>query len=172
MRYRVTLDGERIDVEIVERAGATFLVRDGAEIPVELVDVRRPSAYSLRIGDRSIPVVASGPNDDLLLTLGAETWKAAVVDEREALAEAVLGDRGPRAGGIVRSVMPGIVREVRVAVGDAIVRGQALVILEAMKMQNEVRADGEGAVVSVHVAAGTSVAKGDALVTLGPAAAG
>lgn len=171
MKYHVTLDGERFDVEIVERGGCTFVLRDGAEVPVEFADVRRSCAYSLLLGGRSIPVVASGPNDDLTLTLGAETWKASVVDEREALAEAALGDRGPRSGGTVRSVMPGIVREVRVRAGDPVRRGQALLILEAMKMQNEVRADSDGTVAEVHVAAGTAVAKGDALITVGPAAA-
>ena len=113
-------------------------------------------------------IVASGPNDDLTLTLDAETWKARVVDEREALADAAQREGGSRGGGVVRSVMPGIVREVRVREGVAVVRGQALVILEAMKMQNEVRADGEGTVSVVHVLAGTAVSKGDALVTIGP----
>ena len=166
MRDQVELDGETTSVELVERAGRTYVVRDGAEVPVELCGIRN-GAYSLFHGDASIPVVASGGNDDLLLTLGAETWRCAVRDEREALAEAALGAKGGRrAGGTVRALMPGIVREVLVRVGDAVARGQALLILEAMKMQNEVRADASGVVESVHVAAGDAVAKGDPLLTL------
>ena len=112
-------------------------------------------------------VVASGANDDLSLTLGAETWHCTVHDEREALAAAALGGRaGRRAGGVIRAVMPGIVREVLVAPGTTVARGMPLVILEAMKMQNEVRADADGTLSEVHVKAGTAVAKGDALVTL------
>lgn len=166
MRYHVTLDGERTTVEVVERDGRTFVVDDGVERPVELVAVQGTSAYSLLIDLRSLPVVAAGPNDDLVLQLGAETWRAAVVDEREALAEAALGDARTRRGGVIRSQMPGIVREVRVRPGDAVVRGQALCILEAMKMQNEIRAEGDGTVAEVHAVAGTAVAKGDPLVTL------
>jgi biotin carboxyl carrier protein len=167
MKYHVTVDGEDVTVDLVERAGRTFVLREGAEVPVELVVVRN-GAYSLLLGVESLPVVASGPNDDLTLTLGSETWRATVQDEREALAAAAIGARSGRGGGgLVRAVMPGIVREVMVRPGDTIVRGTPLLILEAMKMQNEVRADADGTVAELHVKAGTAVAKGDALVTLG-----
>ena len=167
MKYRVTLDGEPHEVELVEHDGRTWVRRDGAEVPVEMAPIRDASAYSMRIGTDSIRVVASGPNDDLLLTLVSETWHATVVDEREALLAAALGVRSGRTGGAVRSVMPGIVREIRVAAGDTVTKGQPLCILEAMKMQNEVRADADGTVSEVHVAVGAAVAKGDLLVTLG-----
>ncbi len=165
MKYHVTLDGEKTVVEILERSGRTFVVVDGAEVPVELASVRDGS-YSLLLGTKSVPVVASGANTELTLTLGAETWKASVVDEREALLEEALGERARKGGGTLRSVMPGIVREIRVAKGDAVKKGQPLLILEAMKMQNEIRADADGVIADVHVAAGTAVAKGDSLVTI------
>lgn len=165
MKYHVTLDGEKTVVEILERAGRTFVVLDGAEVPVELASVRDGS-YSLLLGTKSVPVVASGANTELTLTLGAETWKASVVDEREALLEEALGERARKGGGTLRSVMPGIVREIRVAKGDEVKKGQPLLILEAMKMQNEIRADADGVIADVHVTAGTAVAKGDSLVTI------
>jgi len=166
MKYHVTLDGETVVIELVERAGRTFAVRDGAEVPVELCAVRN-GAYSLLVDSASLPVVAAGANDDLLLTLASETWHATVQDEREVLAAAALGERaGRRGGGVLRAVMPGIVRDVVVRAGDAVHRGTPLLILEAMKMQNEVRADAEGTVAEVHAKAGTAVAKGDPLVTL------
>ncbi len=167
MKYRVTVDGEELSVELVERGGRTFVVRDGVEVAAELVLVRN-GAYSLLLGVESLPVVASGTNDDLTLTLGSETWRTSVADERESLAAAAMGGGSAKRGsGLVRAVMPGIVREVMVRTGDAIVRGTPLLILEAMKMQNEVRADADGTVAEIHVKAGTAVAKGDPLVTLG-----
>ncbi len=172
MKYVVQIDGEELCVEVIERAGVTYAVHpelaDGAETPVELVAVRDNGSYSLLVGAHSLPVVASGASDDLTLILGSETWHCAVLDEREALARAAEGAAGARAGGgVIRSVMPGIVRDVRVAVGDAVQRGTPLLILEAMKMENEIRADAEGTVATVHVTPGTAVAKGDALITLG-----
>jgi len=167
VKCHVTLDGETVAVDLVERGGRTFVVRDGAEISVDLVAVRS-GAFSLLLGTQSLPVVASGPNDDMLLTLGSETWRAAVQDEREALAAAAMGAKaGRRGGGVLRAVMPGIVREVLVARGTVVARGTPLLILEAMKMQNEVRADADGTIADVHVRAGVAVAKGDPLVTLG-----
>lgn len=171
MRYHVELDGETLEVEIVEHAGEVFArcpaLSDGADVPVELAPVRDNGSFSLRIGSQQLPVVVSGGNDDLTLILGSETWHGRVMDEREALARAAEGGGGARqGGGVLRSVMPGIVRDVRVAEGESVAKGQPLLILEAMKMENEIRADADGTVSALHVTSGTAVAKGDPLITL------
>lgn len=168
MKYLVTLDGETTAVELVEREGRTFVVAEGREVPAELARIRN-GAWSLLLGGRSLVVVASAAvESEVTLTVGAETWRASVLDEREAQAADAAGGRAARrGGGVQRAVMPGIVREVLVAEGADVVRGAPLLILEAMKMQNEVRADAPGRVASVHVRAGVAVAKGDPLVTLG-----
>ena len=167
MKYFVTIDDERIEVELIERDDRTVLVRDGNETPVELCPIRNGGSFSLLVGDASLPLVVSGPNEDLTLNLGSETWHCSVEDEREAAASAAAGGAGPRqGGGVLRSVMPGIVREIRVAKGDRVARGDTLLILEAMKMQNEIRADADGTVVQVQVTTGAAVAKGDPLVTI------
>ena len=62
--------------------------------------------------------------------------------------------------------MPGVVVELLVAEGDPVTEGQPLLILEAMKMQNEIVAPGDGSVAAVHVEAGQAVASGDKLLTL------
>jgi glutaconyl-CoA/methylmalonyl-CoA decarboxylase subunit gamma len=166
VKYVVTLDGEPTTVELLERDGRTFVVSDGRETPAELARVRN-GAWSLLLGGRSLVIVAAAGYGEVSLTVGAETWRASVLDEREAqAAEAAGGRAARRGGGVQRAVMPGIVREVLVAAGAQVERGAPLLILEAMKMQNEVRADAPGRVAQVHVAAGTAVAKGDPLVTL------
>ena len=63
--------------------------------------------------------------------------------------------------------MPGKVLEVKVRPGDAVKKGQILLILEAMKMQNEIMAPSDGKVADVRVAAGQSVNTGDVMVVLG-----
>lgn len=168
MKYHVTLDGEKHVIDLIDRDGRTFVVRDGVEIPVEMVPVNDGGAYSMLLGRQSVRVVASGPNEEISLTMRSEVWKGSVTDEREALLAEAFGGKGGRGhGGVVKSVMPGIVREVRVKKGDAVHKGQAVLILEAMKMQNEIRADADATVIDVHVQAGVAVAKGDKLVTLG-----
>ena len=60
--------------------------------------------------------------------------------------------------------MPGLIVRVSVAAGDSVQAGQGLVVMEAMKMENELRAHGAGTVKAVHVEAGKAVEKGTVLV--------
>ncbi len=69
-------------------------------------------------------------------------------------------------GDAVRAPIPGVITEIRVAPGNQVKRGQVLLILEAMKMQNEILAPFDGTVTSVPVSQGASVQTGDVLVTL------
>ncbi|MBL9086528.1 MAG: hypothetical protein JNM10_05260 [Planctomycetia bacterium] len=62
--------------------------------------------------------------------------------------------------------MPGVVKDVRVAEGAVVALHQPLLVLEAMKMENEIRASRAGTVKTVHVAAGQAVEKGATLVTI------
>ncbi|WP_420391655.1 acetyl/propionyl/methylcrotonyl-CoA carboxylase subunit alpha [Acuticoccus sp.] len=81
----------------------------------------------------------------------------------ERAAEAAAGD-------VVAAPMPGLVRDVRVAPGEAVTKGQALAVLEAMKMEHTLRAPRDGTVAGVSVAAGDQVEDGAVIVALEPAA--
>jgi biotin carboxyl carrier protein len=114
-----------------------------------------------RDGRRSVEVVVDG-------------WRfEAIVEdaERAELRERATRDR---AGGLtgggpleIRAIIPGRVVEVRVTADDPVEAGQPLLVVEAMKMQNELRAPRAGTVQRVGVAAGTTVEVGDLLVILG-----
>jgi glutaconyl-CoA decarboxylase len=69
-------------------------------------------------------------------------------------------------GGAIVAPMPGTVLRVAVNVGDNVVKGQTLLVLEAMKMENEIMAPADGAVQEVNVTQGVSVNAGDILVVL------
>lgn len=95
---------------------------------------------------------------------------AAAVEVRTAQAEALAGALGKRAGGasgsLLKAPMPGRVVRVLVAVGQAVERGAPVVIVEAMKMENEMHAPASGTVLKVHVAEGATVDAGQLLVEL------
>lgn len=77
------------------------------------------------------------------------------------VAPAVSGDH------TVTAPMPGTVLDVKVSVGDTVANGDVLLILEAMKMENEIMASANGKVVSIHANKGASVNAGDVLIVLG-----
>ncbi len=83
-----------------------------------------------------------------------------------APAPAAAPQAAPGAGEEVKSPMPGTILSVNVKAGDAVKKGQVLMILEAMKMENEIMAGADGTVTSVMVAAGQAVEAGAALCTI------
>jgi pyruvate carboxylase subunit B len=107
--------------------------------------------------------------DGWLVQRGGEVWVAEVRDERSQLVSLlkVAAPRGEGAG-LVRAPMPGLVLRVEVEVGQAVAPGSGLVVLEAMKMENEIRAPGPGRVKAVLVKAGETVEKGSPLVEVSP----
>lgn len=121
--------------------------------------------YLLIFNGNSIPVVIDAPGDgSARITLNGRTTDVRVKDERALLMERFGLDAGDDAAQReVRAPMPGLVLRVEVAPGQTVKTGEAILVLEAMKMENELRAGGDGVVKAIHVEAGTAVAKNDLL---------
>src|SRR6185369_15076888 len=100
-------------------------------------------------------------------TLAGHFYDVELEDERERAAHAAERAAG-KGGGTVCSVMPGIVVEVLVKNGAAVEKGEPLLILSAMKMQNEIASPSGGIVKEIHVNPGQPVSTGEKLVTLVP----
>ncbi len=92
------------------------------------------------------------------------SYAVELVDPLTHMAEVSRGEVGKPGKKVVKAYMPGRVVEVRVAAGDPVEAGQPMVVLEAMKMQNEIQAERGGTVVRVFVTAGEAVEGGDPLV--------
>jgi biotin carboxyl carrier protein len=171
VRYFVEWAGRTRVVEVVTGREGTRVVVDGVAHPADLALVEGTGLYSLLLDDRSVAFAARFEDGVAVLSFHDREVRVPIEDERTRETSRLTGGpRRPTGPAEVRSVMPGIVREVRVAPGDAVEAHQPLLVLEAMKMENEIRAAGPGVVAAVHVKAGQAVEKGARLVTFRPAA--
>ena len=151
----------------VEREGCEFSVEiDGEHHELELVSLDGAVA-SLRFAKtgRSLQLTYHrGRNGSWRVTVGQREFDLKVLTPAEAVeAVSAAHDSGPSR---ILAPIPGKVVAVKVESGDEVEPGQALVVLEAMKMENELAADQAGKVAAIHVAAGETVEGGELLVEL------
>ena len=166
MKYWISFGGGRQRVvELVERLGELLVSVDGEPLELSYEEVDALGQVVLLHAGRSYAISIEGDESRVEVTLAGHRYGMDLEDERERAAH--LAERArTRGGGVVKSVMPGVVVELLVEAGQEVAAGDALLILEAMKMQNEISAPADGTVAELHVAAGQAVASGQALLTL------
>jgi pyruvate carboxylase subunit B len=167
VKYQVQFGDRTVVVDVTGDRVAV----DGVELVAHLTPIHGTPLYHLLLGSESWMVAAdAGAGADAgrwVLSAAGERREVTAVDDRTRQIRELMGRRAvPAHGGVVRAPMPGLVVRIEVAVGDAVEPGKSLVVVEAMKMENELRAPAAGLVTAVHVAAGAPVEKGAALVTL------
>ena len=165
MKYFVRLGSRTIEVEVL---GGSVRV-DGEALDAHLAAVPGTPLHHLLLGGDSWTVAAQALEGMGLWALGAvgERVEVEVVDERTQAIQALTGKKGgPSGGGVVKAPMPGLVVRVPVTEGERVGPGTGLVVVEAMKMENELKATHPAVVKKVHVAPGAVVEKGAPLVTL------
>jgi biotin carboxyl carrier protein len=150
MKLQILVDGQAVDIDS-ERLKAVARVE--------------PGVYSVLLDGRSFEVRVFPAHEGLRVEMNGRRFAAEVRDPR---------DRGQRSGAAlgtgrqnIRAPMPGKVIRVLVSDGDVVEIGQGLVVVEAMKMQNEMKALRGGRVAEVRVRGGETVAAGDTLVVIG-----
>jgi biotin carboxyl carrier protein len=144
--YKITIGGQTYDV----------VVGDITTSPVEVsVD---GTTYQVELPDTAAPVASATPSISAPKTASP-------------VPQAVSRPAVPTTGGdgVVRSPMPGKIISVSVAVGDAVTKGQPVLVLESMKMENTIASPIDGTVSAVHVAAGDSVQHGQSLAEIAQA---
>jgi len=157
---------------IVSAGGIEMTVRlesDGdVTVDGKHCSVRRISAteFSVIAGERQIRVVAAAEGGAYSVIAGTYEGTLSVESERDRLLRKYgrsTASSGTRSE--IHAPMPAMVIRIDVAPGDTVRRGQPLIVLEAMKMENEILSPGEGCVKEVHARAGKSVEKGELLIS-------
>lgn len=139
----ISVDGRKVDADVLALGGQLSVLVDG-----KVVDLTTEGAA---------PQVG-------VIGRGYRTY-VEVESERQRAANAVKKGGGAASENLVRAPMPGRIVKVLVSKGDAVLPGQPLLVMEAMKMENEIKAKGPGTVGDVHVIAGATVDGGAKLVT-------
>ena len=165
MKYTVVLDGQSLEVEIdgehVTVAGqvysASLGIIPGTPLRQLLID-GRPSTLAIESLGRG----------RLALAPGGERWELEVLDERARHIQSLSGGaERPPVSQVLKAPMPGLVLRVHVAAGQQVVAGAGLVVLEAMKMENELKSAAAATVSAVRVKPGEAVEKGQILIEFG-----
>jgi len=167
VKYFVTIGAQTVEVEV---DGERVLV-GGEAVDVHLAPLAGTPLYHLLLAGASWTVAAQPLEGDGRWAMGVvgERVEVAVQDERTRATGAASGTEASPSGAgpaVVRAPMPGLVVRVEVADGQRVEAGAGLVVVEAMKMENELRAPRAGVVQTVHVAVGQAVEKGMPLVTV------
>jgi acetyl/propionyl-CoA carboxylase alpha subunit len=167
VKYIVTVNGRRATIDL----GPEGMEVDGRSIPVSLADVEGTPIRLVRVGDQVHRVIVRrrAGRGCYTLWLDGYTYEVEALDERtRTIRDLTASQAGPVGPAPLVAPMPGLVVRVNVEPGDMVAAGQGLVVMEAMKMENELRATGEGRVKAVHAKAGEAVDKGAVLVELEP----
>jgi len=168
MKYFVKV-GEREQEIAIDGESLTI---DGKTIRARLEDVPGSPVQLLRIGNDVRAVLAQhGPSrGEYSISLDGYRVDVEAFDERgRAIRELARGRAGTAGPANLLAPMPGLIVRVNVSPGDGVRAGQGLVVMEAMKMENELRAGAAGIVGRVLVSPGSAVEKGAILLELGPA---
>lgn len=165
MKFTVTIDGKEFPVSFDEAYGKRTLEVNGE---AHQLSVLRQEGARLRftVDNRPIEAFVTGDPPDLTVDVGfgpielqAEEARFAEVRKISGLAATV------RRIADLKAPMPGLVTRILVSEGDAVVAGTPILVMEAMKMENELRAVGQGVVQKVKVASREAVEQGQVLVT-------
>ena len=164
MRYQTIVNGQTFDIEINE--DGRILV-NGEERAIDFRELRQGELYSMLLDHRSFEAVVEERDDLYQVLMEGDMYEVKVTDERSRRLEnafMAFGDSGAEVS--IRAPMPGLIARVPVVEGQVVSRGDTLVILESMKMENELKSPRSGTVHRVYVAMGDSVEQNKLLLTI------
>ena len=165
MKYIAQVDGITYEIEITPDGAITV---DGEPVEADLLQVDPLGLHSLLMNHQSYELVVEEQQRGYRVTLGSQTFTVNVADERQLRMESSRAQVSAGDGELpIAAPIPGLVVKVLVEEGQVVGINDPLVILEAMKMENEIRAPREGVIKNISVAIGQSVEGNATLMVLG-----
>ncbi len=167
MKYITTVNAQTFAIEVIDDH---HVLVDGVEYEVDFVRIGDQPVYTLLVNGQSHEAFVY-PGDEFgeqQVLLHGSLYSALVEDEREKRLRAAGGVAagGPSGEFNLKAPMPGLVVAVPVEEGQAVQKGDNLIILESMKMQNELRSPRDGTVHRIKVKPGDSVEQNQVMITI------
>ncbi|HEY5669074.1 MAG TPA: biotin/lipoyl-containing protein [Anaerolineales bacterium] len=164
MKYVTTIGEREYIIEIVDER---HIILDGTPFEVDFDSVSGQPVYSLLLDGQSYESFVYSSEDGWEVLLHGTLYPASVEDEREKRLRAAAGGNIAEAGEFyLRAPMPGLVISILVDEGQSVEKGDVLVILESMKMQNELKSPRPGTIARMRVKAGDSVEQKQTLLSV------
>jgi biotin carboxyl carrier protein len=155
MKYEAEINGNLLSIELEESGGRVSALIDGERRYLVEATRHEEGIYSIFVGDRvyEARVWQAGPNL-FCVNLRGQDFNVSIIDRRHRRSAAATVEEGQQ---FLTAPMPGRVVRVLLGPGDEVKAGQGVVVVEAMKMQNEIKSPKSGRIVEVRVAEGATV---------------
>lgn len=164
MKYITTVEGKEYTVEVLDEK---HVIVNGKSYEVDFESVSGQPVYSLILDGKSHESYIARGDENWQVLLRGRLYPVTVEDEREKRLRATAGGGVAENGEfILKAPMPGLVVAVPVSEGQEVKKGQVILILESMKMQNELKAPRDGVIQRVKVKAGESVEQKQTLLSV------
>ncbi len=162
MAYIIKIEDKEFKGEIKKVGNAFSILVNGKELQAEVVNMDK---------ERLTIIIENKPyqiffDDENQLTINGESYSFEIMDEQMAGILKTSAETAHKKEITITAPMPGLVIEVEVKEGDSVKKGQGLVIVEAMKMQNEMKSPRDGVVKKIMVEKGKAVNSKDPLVVI------
>jgi biotin carboxyl carrier protein len=160
MLYDVTINGKNYRLDLTHVEGRWSCRLDGRDVEVDAI-LARPDVLSLRIGNKAYEIKSEYVANELHVWVGSTCFAVEVRDPRSLRGRARAADaQGPKK---ILASMPGKVVRLLAREGDEVQPGTGIAVVEAMKMQNEIKSPKKGTVQKILVTEGAAVNAGDVL---------
>jgi biotin carboxyl carrier protein len=167
MKYFVAVEGRTFELDFQEEDERLHVAVGDQQLVLDLRQISLPSLYSLLINNQSYEVLVESEGDEYDVLIGPAMFHLKVQDEWSRRLANIQRRNDVATGELaIKAPMPGAVVRVEVTPGEEVKRGHGLVVLAAMKMENQIRAPRAGRVKTVEVQAGQTVEQGRTLVVL------
>jgi biotin carboxyl carrier protein len=168
MEYEVEVDGEKHRVRFFEREGELHVEHAHGTFPVRMFTPLRSRVQRVQLDGEALRFGYHHHKEGTDIVLDGVVYRAVARELEHVLLAAVARRKSVGGHAEVKAPMPGMVVSVRVKAGDVVKKGESLLSLHAMKLENDIRSPREGVVEEVRVKAGDVLEKGAVMVRLGP----